>query len=285
MTLTLDNPTVIDSSSGPVVSSDMPNAVYHGERDHISRSSAHRYAGVEGGRAQRYAEVYGKSLFSGNAATGFGTIVDAAIECEMRGVNWRSQIAVPPSSVLASDGSRRGKAYQEWKATLPAGGFECSEADYSKVSDIVASIREHREANELLEAATHSQYNVFWTDGSGHKRKARADGCTREAWFDLKTTSSEWHELKWSFRRFGYDWQANWYTEAARVAGWPDFVFKFVVVQSFAPFNVKVVWLPKEIIAKAGEEIRETLDRMRERRERGVYIEDDSYHTAQELVF
>lgn len=278
------NATHIDSSAGPVVSSDMSNAVYHGERDHISRSSAHRYAGVEGGRSQRYAEVYGKSLFSGNTSTSFGTIVDAAVECEMRGVDWRSQIAVPPPTVLASDGSRRGKAYQDWKASLPSGGFECSEADFSKVADIVASIREHEAANELLEAATHSQYNVFWQDGDGHKRKARADGCTKDAWFDLKTTSSEWRDLKYSFLRFGYDWQASWYSEAAKVAGWPAFTFKFIVVQVFPPFNVKVVWIPEGIVAKAGEEIRETLALMRARRESGGYI-DPAYHIAHELVF
>jgi hypothetical protein len=274
----------IDSSNGPVVSSDMSNATYHSERGHISRSTAHRYYGAEGGRAQRYVEVYGKSLFSGNAATGFGSIVDAAIECEMRGVNWRTQIAVPPPSVLASDGSRRGKAFQEWKANLPVGGFECSEVDFLKVEDIVSSIREHRAANELLEAATHSQYSVFWTNEDGHRLKARADGVTANEWFDLKTTSSEWRDLKWSFLRFGYDWQAHWYSQAAKVSGWPDFVFKFIVVQTFAPFNVRVVTLPREIVDAAGDQIRETLDTMRHRRETNGYV-DDSYHAVQELVF
>ena len=283
MIVSLDTAT-IDSSAGPVVSSDMANAAYHGERNHISRSTAHRYIGADGGRSQRYAEVYGKSLFSGNAATGFGSIVDAAVECEMRGVDWRKQIAVPPAGVLAADGSRRGKAYQEWKASIPRDGYECSETDFFKVSDIIESIREHKEANSLLEASIHSQYNVFWTDPNGHKRKARADGCTRDAWFDLKTTSSEWRELKWSFLRFGYDWQAHWYTEAAMVAGWPDFVFKFIVVQTFSPYNVKVVWIPKEIVEKAGQEIRETLDVIRSRREHNQYV-DESYHTAHELVF
>lgn len=284
MIASLDTRTSVDSSLGPVHSADMSNEEYHSERGHISRSTAHRYVGDDGGRAQRYQEVYGKPLFTGNAATGFGTLVDVAIECEMRGADWRSRVAVPPPTVLASDGSRRGKAYQEWRASLPIGGLECAEADFSKVSDIVASIREHRAANSLLEAATHSQYSVFWTRPDGHALKARADGCTKSEWFDLKTTSSEWRDLKWSFLRFGYDWQASWYGDAAAAAGWPPFIFKFIVVQTFAPFNVRVVTLPQEVVDRAADEITRTLDVIRDRREKQCYVSDD-YHTVQELVF
>ena len=100
----------------------------------------------------------------------------------------------------------------------------------------------------------------------------------------MKTTSSEWRELKWSFLRFGYDWQAHWYTEAAKVSGWNDFIFKFIVVQVFPPYDVRVLTLSSDVIARAGEEIRETLDLMRLRRETNGYV-DDSYHTVHELVF
>ena len=275
---------MIGSMDTHTVSTDMSNEAYHAEKSHISRSTAHRYRGVAGGRAQRYAEKYGKSLFGGNASTTFGSIVDAACEAEMTGGNWRSKIVVPPESVLASDGSRRGKAFTEWRQTIPNGGIECSAADFSKVSDIIDSIREHSEANALIEAATHSQYSVFWTDADGHKRKARADGVTSECWFDLKTTSSEWHELKYSFRRFGYDWQDVWYREAAAVAGWSPFEFKFIVVQTFAPFDVTVLTLDESVLQAADIEIRETLNLIRERRETGVYV-PQAYHEIRKLQF
>jgi hypothetical protein len=273
----------IDTSTSPHIDVDMPNDAYHGERGHISRSTAHRFAGVEGGRAQRFAEN-GGTLFAGNAATGFGTAVDIAVGAEMRGIDWRSQVAVPPSSVLAADGSRRGKAYQEWKLTIPSGGCEINSGDFSKVGEIIESLREHRAARALIEAATHSQYSVFWTDGDGHARKARADGVTASEWFDIKTTSSEWRDLKYSFRRFGYDWQAVWYSDAARVAGFEPFQFKFIVVQVHAPFNVKVVTLPGDALSRAADEIKETLDAIRRRRESGEYV-PDSYHAVEELVF
>lgn len=274
----------IDTKNGPFIDMDMPNEVYHGEKAHISRSTAHRYADEnEGGRAQQYAER-GGTLFGGNAATGFGTLVDVACGAEIRGVDWRSQIAVPPEGVLAADGSRRGKAYQEWKATLPHGFCECNAADFAKVRDIIESIREHDAARSLVEAATHSQYSVFWTDEDGHARKARADGVTKREWFDLKTTSSEWRDLKYSFRRFGYDWQAVWYADASRVAGFGPFDFKFIVVQTFAPFNVRVVTLPGDVLVRAADEIKRTLDAIRTRRETGLYV-PASYHSVQELVF
>lgn len=268
--------------TGIRVDYDMANEAYHAEKDHVSRSKAHRYRGAMGGRAQRY-ESDGKSLFSGNSATTFGSIVDAAFEATVRGVDWRARCVVPPPGVLAADGSRRGKAFTEWRSSLPGGAVECSASDFSKIADMVASLWEHKAARSLMEQVAHSQMSVFWRDSNGHKRKARADGVTRSgAWFDLKTTSSEWRELKWSFLRFGYHWQARWYCDAAEAAGAEPFVFKFIVVQTFAPFDVKVVHLKDEDLERAGREIDETLYEMKRRQETGVWV-PDSYHEEEVL--
>jgi hypothetical protein len=261
---------------------DMPNEAYHAEKGHVSRSKAHRYRGPTGGRAQRY-ESEGKSLFSGNAATSFGSIVDAAFEAVVRGVDWKARCVVPPPGVLASDGSRRGNAFKEWRSSLPAGAVECSESDFGKCADMIASLWEHKGAKALMEQVAHSQMSVFWADANGHKRKARADGVTRSgAWFDLKTTSSEWRDLRWSFRRFGYDWQAAWYSDAAVVAGAEPFVFRFIVVQSFAPYDVKVLHLTEDDVQRARVEIDETLFEMSRRAETGVWV-PDSYHDEEVL--
>lgn len=272
-----------DTSTGVEVFNDMPNEVYHSRKPGISRSEAHRYRGVYGGRAQRYRQVLGKTLFAGNSQTNFGTLIDGAIEAEARGLDWKSRCAVAPPSALASDGSRRGKAFQEWKASLPVDAVECSAADFEKAGDIIAAIREHEAANTYINQIEHTQLSVFHTDEDGHRRKARADGVTRSGvWFDLKTTSSEWRELKWSFGRFGYDWQAAWYTDSALAAGFEPFVFRFIVVQTFAPYDVKVLTLKPETLDRARSEIRETLNLMRQREETGVYV-DASYHVEQVL--
>lgn len=264
------------------VFTDMSNEEYHGRKSHISRSSASRYRGVRGGRAQRYEEVKKKKAFEGNASTAFGTLVDVAFEAEARGIDWRSRCAVAPPEVLTSNGQRRGLAFTAWKESLPPGAIECSPADFSKVEDIIESLREHEIANKLLESIKHTQLSVFWTDADGHNRKARADGCNDDEWFDLKTTSSEFHELRHSFRRFAYDWQAAWYLDAAIAAGWKPFEFTFIVVQTFPPYDVCVYSLEDEAIETARHEIRKTLSDIRQRRETGVYV-PAQYHAKQVL--
>jgi hypothetical protein len=259
------------------VSLDMGNDEYHAREPWVSRSKAHRYRGDEGGIHQRYEEVQRKRLFGGSRATTFGSLVDMAFEATAKQIDWRSRCAVPPSAVLAADGSRRGKPFTEWRASLPAGAVECSESDFSMASDIIEAIREHKAANKLLEAVTHPQYSVFLRDENGHDRKSRADGVTEAGWFDLKTTSSDWGDLRYSFRRFGYDWQAAWYSHAALACGWEPFEFRFIVVQSAPPHAVRVIKLPERTIARANMEIAETLDRMRSRRESDNWVEP-SYH-------
>lgn len=252
-------------------------------RPEVSRSDASRYRGVYGGRAQRYAEVYKRSLFSGNSATTFGTLVDVAFEAVMLGQDWRSRVCVPPAGALASDGSRRGNAFKAWKEQLPPGSLEASAQEFERVEAIIASTMEHELAGGLIKSATSAQASVFWEDANGHARKARADGVTESGeWFDIKTTSSEWHELKWSFRRYAYDWQAAWYTDAALAAGANPFTFRFVVVQVFPPFDCAVFILKDEALDRARIEIDETLDSMRRRRETGLYVPPE-YHEERVL--
>lgn len=255
----------------------MSNEEYR-SRSEVSRSDASRYRGVYGGRAQRFAEVYRRSLFSGNAATSFGTMVDVAFEALMSGQDWQSRIVVPPAGVLASDGSKRGNAFKAWKEQLPVGSIEASASDLEKVSYIIESAKEHELASALLNDAASAQASVFWTDDNGHARKARADGVTRSgAWFDVKTTSSSWKQLRYSFRDYAYDWQAVWYSDAALAAGADPFVFKFIVVQTFPPFDTAVVSLEQDDLDRARIEINETLDAMRRRRETGEWV-SPQYH-------
>ena len=264
------------------VLTDMDNALYHAGSSHVSRSAASRYFGADGGRSQRFVEVFGGSLFSGSVAASLGTAVDTAVSAMIGGVEWRSVIHVPPADVCATDGSRRGKKYTDWKSSLLTSAIEVSAVDEQKIHSMVQSLQEHKLARDLIALSTHSQYSVFWTDENGHQRKARADGVTATEWWDLKTTSSEWRDIGHSFRKYFYDWQAAWYSDAAEAAGCPPFVFRFVCVQTFPPFDVRVFTLPNRTLARARSEIDETLNAMRARRESGVYV-DEQYHEAVEL--
>jgi hypothetical protein len=277
----------INSDKSAVIFHDIPNDAYHADRSHESRSSAHRKRGADGGRSQRYLEN-GGSLFGGNAGTRFGTVVDVlfGFDIEKRTLGLREidcPVVCPPSEVLTASGHRRGKAYTQWKNSLPLECVETTQDSFDEARRILDAIMEHNEARRLVEKTLYTQQSVFYTDDRGHKRKARADGSNDSSWYDLKTTSSEFSELKFSFRRFGYDWQAAWYMDAARTVGcknWDD--FPFVVAQTFPPYNVRVVRIAKDKVQRAEEEIATTLDQIKERRETGNYI-PEAYHECFEL--
>jgi hypothetical protein len=270
----------IDSSAGPVVLHDLANDAYHKEEFHISRSKAHRYRGGSGGVAQRF-EDEGGQVFAGNASTSFGSLVDAMFEAVCRGDFVQSVVAVAPPDVLTANGQRRGKRYTEWRSALPADVIETKEEDFEKASAVIAAIREHKSANELILQTTQTQESVFWVDDDGHKRKARCDGRAGDRhWYDLKTTSKELsqYELSKSFHRFGYAWQAAWYAEAAGLAGCDEpGRFPFIVAASYAPYEVCVVTLSQESVDYARDEIKKTLDMISRRRESGEYL-PESYH-------
>jgi hypothetical protein len=184
MTKTLDTATVL-------VRNDMANGEYHGDKTHISRSEAFRYRGVGGGRSQRWIDSGKGPLFAGNSSTDFGTVIDVAFSAVCEGRSIESAVVCPPPDVLGAGGRRAGKAYQEWRSMLPADAVECREEDVLKARDIIDSILEHKVSRSLIEQTNSTQESVFWTDADGFKRKARADGVTKDHWYDLKTTSKE----------------------------------------------------------------------------------------------
>jgi len=266
-----------------IVNTTMSGSDYHQEKEHISRSTAHRYAGTYGAVRQYYEFQHG-SIFEKSSSLNFGTLVDTACEKLIQEGEWRDWIVSPPRDVLASDGTRKGNAYKQWKSELPMDVLECSEADLLKIERCIQSILSNRAAKELITGAIHTQYSVFWTDTAGHKRKARADGVCKSRWFDLKTTSSEWDKIRYSFREYGYDWQAAWYAEAAREAGWEDFRMPFICVQTFAPYATRVIVPSQAVIDRANEEIRETLGLIEERKSSGQFLPDE-YHVEHDLDF
>lgn len=266
-----------------IIHTDLSNDDYHADKTHLSRSHVHRFKGRDGWRTQRFCDA-GRSVFDGSSSTELGTNLDIAFGAAVEKRSLDDVFHVPPVDVLTSNGQRRGKAFDQWKAELPPGAVEISPATRAKVDDMIASILEHNDARELIEQTTSTQTSVFWTDEDGFARKARADGVTPTLWYDLKTTSSEWRDLHKSFIRFGYHWQAAWYQQAAMEAGHPAFRMPFIVVSTDPPFPVKVLTIPDRMVEFAAREIRETLFEMRRRRETGKYIPDD-FGKTEELEF
>lgn len=234
---------------------------------HYTRSYAHSV--YKGGGAAQECLDNGETLFSGNAGTSFGTLVDRAIPALICGHDLESLYATPPESVL-SNGARRGKEYLKWKEELD-GRLEISRDDLYRVQRIVANAYKNPAVVRILEETTDCQATFRYEDGNGHKRKSLADGVTPEYLWDWKTTSSDWDQLWRSCRDYGYLWQAAWYVDSAMACGWPHHQLKFIFAQSMKPFKVRVYRFPEELVERARDQIARTLDQIRLRQEMNYY--------------
>lgn len=243
------------------------DSAYRVDDGHLTRSYAHqvyRYGGV----GQEVLDN-GESLFSGNAGTSFGSLVDRAVPVAVCGGRLEDYFVVPPDEVL-SGGARRGKAYTEWRQAN-AERTEVTASEFWKINRILRNVASHPAAAEILAATEDMQAAFRHVDSAGHKRKALADGVTPDYLWDFKTTSAEWGQLWRSCVDYGYLWQAAWYADAAVACGWPEHELKFVFAQTSAPFAVRVYTLPPELVNQARQQISETLDQIALRRSLGVY--------------
>lgn len=130
----------------------------------------------------------------------------------------------------------------------------------AKVEGMARGIERCPEAMELLKSCPKEdrEVSIFWGDN-----KARLDGPTPIGPFDLKsTTSADGHEWERSVLEYGYHIQAAMYLEAAMVAGFCADDFRFIAIESCAPYVCGVIKMPHEHI----EYGRQELERLRARR-------------------
>jgi hypothetical protein len=270
----------LDASTRQLLDQEAIDRAYRQDDGHYTRSYAHAvYRG--GGLAQECLDN-GESLFSGNAGTSFGTLVDRAIPASIAGVPLSDIYAVPPDEVL-SNGARRGKPYLEWKANLGSKQDVTAE-DYWRIQRILDNCARHPVVVDIFDATQDCQATFRHTDAAGHQRKALADGVTELFLWDFKTTSSSWDQLYRSCMDYGYLWQDAWYSDAALACDWPPHRLKFVFAQTVKPFGVRVYTLPTDLVEQAREQIARTLDQIALRRELGYYRSDEDEEEG-ELVF
>lgn len=266
-------PGCLCSTTGRLLDQDAIDRAYREDDGYLTRSYAHSV--FKGGGLAQEALDNGERLFSGNAGTDFGSLVDRAIPMAVAGVRLEDRYVVPPEDVL-SNGARRGKAYTDWKEQQQ-GKAVLSEDDWFKLQRIVQNTLRNKAARSILESTKDMQATFRYTDSHGHMRKALADGVTPEFLWDYKTTSSDWKSLWRSCDDYGYLWQAAWYVDAAMACGWDHHQLRFVFAQTHRPFRVRVLTLPEELVEMARDQIKVTLDQIRLRRQLGEYRapEDD----------
>lgn len=272
----------IDISNGPVSLGrrELSNDAYHGEKAFISRSTAHQIFRY-GGRGQWLLEK-GRRLVGMNAGLKIGSWFDSYWEAKALGEDVSGLFVVAPSDVLAADGSRRGKAYTDWAKSQS--GTIVTQEDIDLLQLMWDGVEQCAAAVFYLHETSDTQRSVFWEDRGGHKRKARFDGQTPSLIYDVKTTSSQWDQVYKSFIDYGYIWQAAWYTDAAYQIGYEPFNMPFIVVQTVPPYETKVFTMPSDMVDAAREQIDQTLDAIRLRKETGEYLPAD-YGVEQEMTF
>jgi hypothetical protein len=252
----------------------MSNADYHSQNDFLGRSYLHSVAKY-GGEAQRWMDM-GYSLFGGNAGTRTGSKFDTIVTAVCEGKKLTDVLAIPPAEVLASNGSRRGKAYDAWKEEADRKGLvDCNQEEGWQLEMMLTHLLENPAAKALIEQTNETQVSAFF-ELNGHRCKVRPDGCTPTLWWDLKTTSSTWDKVYRSAIDFGYAEQEWLYVQGAKALGMDHFRMPFVFVQTMAPYGVHVFYLPTEIVEEAGLRMTRVMEEVRLRRETGVYESADS---------
>ena len=239
----------------------LPAEDYFAVRECDSRSfyySVYKY----GGEAQRWADM-GRSLFGGSTATRTGSKFDALVTLMCEGKSITDALAVPPPEVLASNGSRRGKLYDVWKANCT--GIDCSADEVTQLTEMADSLMRNKAAAELVGTTIETQASVFF-ELNGYPSKVRPDGGTESLWWDLKTTSATWDRVFRSVVDYGYDMQESMYVAGAMACGLSHFRMPFIFVQSMAPYACRVYHLPEHIVAEAGQRLKRVQEEVALRR-------------------
>jgi hypothetical protein len=252
----------------------MSNADYFAHTGFVGRSYLHSCA-KGGGEAQRWMDM-GYSLFGGNSATRTGSKFDAIVTGICEGKKLTDILAIPPENVLASNGARRGKAYDEWKARAEARGLvDCNAEEGWQLEKMVEHLLANPAARKLIEETTETQVSVFF-ELNGHRCKVRPDGCTPSMWWDLKSTSATWDRVYRSAVDYGYPEQEWLYVQGAKALGMDHFRMPFVFVQTMAPYACHCFYLPTDIVEEAGLRMTRVMEEVRLRKETGVYDSADA---------
>lgn len=247
----------------------LSNPEYQAMDDHISRSYLVRVMRY-GGECQQRMDL-GYSQFKGNAGTSLGSLFDTLVEGIIGGKSVGSILASPPPEALSKTGRRVGKEFDAWKEEVAKEGrISCTAEQEFQLTTMADSLMGCRPARELVEMTDETQLSGFFL-WEGERCRVRPDGVTKNGWWDLKSTSSQWDRIHFSVWDYGYAEQEAMYVEAAVQLGWEHHRMPFVFTQTMEPFATRVFYLPEEVVESARARLINTLSEVRLRRKTGLY--------------
>ena len=162
------------------------------------------------------------------------------------------------------DGTRRGKAWDEWNAERP-GAESLKPAEMERVMRSAEALRSHRVASRLL-AQCRAEEPTVWKDfDTGMACKGRLDSISATYVLDLKSTKDPApRQFERSSAGYLYHGQLAWYRDGAITAKKlpPSAAAYIVAVQSSEPYDVAVYALTDETLAHGRSLYRSLLRRL-----------------------
>lgn len=195
--------------------------------------------------------ITGEMVLEASSAMKFGTMVHSAIlEPEL----FRETYVAIPESALASNGHRRGKAWEQFvDDSAAAGKIPISSAESKAIEKISFRVAEMPEVQLLLESSRgcdRVERPIYWDeDRFGVGMKGIPDVVCETKWIvDLKTTS-DFEGFFWQFRKQLYGIQAAAYIRGASKNYLGEFSqFAFLVIETVEPFRVRCCYLPESML-------------------------------------
>lgn len=245
---------------------DVPEHLYHADRDSLSVSGAKTILKAPALFRWQQDHPVHKDVFD----------VGSAAHALVLG------IGAPIAVIDAPDW--RGKGAREARDAARANGkTPLLAADHARVVAMADKLSEHTLAMRLLSEGRPEVSAYALDEETGVMRRGRFDWLGASVLTDYKTcASADPRDLAGRYgavAKWGYDKQAAWYTDLARDLGHPAAAFAFIFQMKEPPYLVTVAYVDDDDLYDARADNRHALERFRDCTESGIwpgFVPDDS---------
>lgn len=182
---------------------------------------------------------------------------------------------VIPREALASDGSRRGKSWLEWKELHP-GKIYLKQDEADLVQRMRDAIDLNAAASELLfsDPNGRNELTIKWDcEECGLTRRARIDRLLPGAIVDVKSCKdASPRGFARAAATYGYSRQNPYYGDAVEALTGERPPFFFIAFEKSAPYTVNVFELEEPFVRMGAEQNRADLAALAECRRTGVWL-------------
>lgn len=225
---------------------DCSDEEYHADREHVSNSMLGDFIKDPALYYGRY--VTGEFPREESTAFDIGTVFHDMV---LGAYDGGCKYCVIPDDVLAADGSKRGKKWEQWRDEH-AGNVLLKEADFLVCRLMVDALQKNKTARWLLEQRHRAEHAILFIDEATEiPLRSKLDHLADDLSFivDLKSTiSSNPKSFSDAACRFGYHRQAAFYQDAVLALYGQNVPFVFIVQEKTPPYSCRVIELDKGFV-------------------------------------